>query len=141
PAAAKMARAAGFVREAGGGVRARVFTRMWLSLLSLWSWNAVPMLPPEQLLLPVWAPVSVYAFGCWARQTIVALQIVTALQPTTTVDFTIPELQTGEEREPHVLDRVLRFYERRPLPGARRQALEPAQPCAVPRPAARRSRT
>src|SRR5262249_31814585 len=133
PAAAKMARAAGFVREAGGGVRARVFTRMWLSLLALWSRNAVPMLPPEQILLPVWAPVSVYAFGCWARQTIVALQIVTALQPTTTVDFAIPELCTGEERGPHVLDRALRFYERRPLPWLRQKALDTAERWVVER--------
>jgi squalene-hopene/tetraprenyl-beta-curcumene cyclase len=106
---------------------------MWLSLLSLWSWNAVPMLPPEQILLPVWAPVSVYAFGCWARQTIVALQIVTAMQPTTTVDFAIPELRTREQRAPHVLDFVLRFYERRPLPWLRRKALDTAERWIVER--------
>ena len=33
----------------------------------------VPTLPPEQILLPVRAPLSIYSFGCWARQTIVAL--------------------------------------------------------------------
>ena len=41
----------------------------------------VPALPPEQMLLPPRAPLSIYSFGCWARQTIVALQIVTALRP------------------------------------------------------------
>src|SRR5207248_1580354 len=91
PEAAHMRRAAAFVRDAGGAERSRVFTRMWLSLLSLWSWNEVPMLPPEQILLPASAPVSIYAFGCWARQTIVALQVVTALQPATTVDFAIAD--------------------------------------------------
>ena len=133
PEAAHMRRAAVFVREAGGVERTRVFTRMWLSLLSLWSWNAVPMLPPEQILLPVWAPVSVYAFGCWARQTIVALQIVTALQPTTTVDLAIPELRTHEQRAPHVLDRVLRLYERRPPAWLRRKALDTAERWIVER--------
>jgi squalene-hopene/tetraprenyl-beta-curcumene cyclase len=133
PEAAHMRRAAAFVREAGGSERTRVFTRMWLSLLSLWSWNSVPMLPPEQILLPVWAPVSVYAFGCWARQTLVALQIVTSLQPATTVDFTIPELHAGEEPGPHVLDRVLRFYERRPLPWLRQKALDTAERWVVER--------
>src|SRR4051812_28539492 len=68
PEAAHMRRASAFVREAGGIEGSRVFTRMWLSLLSLWSWHAVPMLPPEQILLPTSAPLSVYAFGCWARQ-------------------------------------------------------------------------
>ncbi len=67
--------------SAGGAEASRVFTRMWLALLGLWSWDAVPTLPPEQILLPPRAPLSVYSFGCWARQTIVALSIVTALQP------------------------------------------------------------
>ena len=52
PDAAHMRRAAAFVRDAGGVERSRVFTRMWLSLLSLWSWKDVPTLPPEQILLP-----------------------------------------------------------------------------------------
>ena len=81
--AAHMRRAAAFVREAGGVAGSRVFTRMWLSLLGLWSWAEVPTLPPEQILLPVRAPLSIYSFGCWARQTIVALSIVTALRPST----------------------------------------------------------
>ena len=62
-----------------GSSGTRVFTRMWLSLLGLWSWADVPTLPPEQILLPSAAPLSIYSFGCWARQTIVALSIVTAL--------------------------------------------------------------
>src|SRR6516225_5440799 len=54
--AAHMRRAAAFVREAGGVAGSRVFTRMWLALLGLWSWAEVPTLPPEQILLPVSAP-------------------------------------------------------------------------------------
>jgi squalene-hopene/tetraprenyl-beta-curcumene cyclase len=133
PEAAHMRRAAAFVRDAGGVEHSRVFTRMWLSLLSLWSWNEVPMLPPEQILLPVSAPVSIYAFGCWARQTIVALQVVTALQPATAVDFEIPELLTGERRPPHVLDRALRAYERRAISPLRRKALDVAERWIVER--------
>jgi squalene-hopene/tetraprenyl-beta-curcumene cyclase len=133
PEAAHMRRAATFVRDAGGAERSRVFTRMWLSLLSLWSWNDVPMLPPEQILLPVSAPLSVYAFGCWARQTIVALQVVTALQPATTVEFEIPELLAGTPTPPHVLDRTLRLYERRPIGPLRRKALAAAERWIVER--------
>ena len=76
--AAHMRRAADMVRELGGVERTRVFTRMWLSLLSLWSWDDVPALPPEQVLLPARAPLSIYSFGCWARQTLVALSIASA---------------------------------------------------------------
>jgi squalene-hopene/tetraprenyl-beta-curcumene cyclase len=133
PEAAHMRRAAQLVREQGGVEAARVFTRMWLSLLSLWSWDEVPMLPPEQMLLPPAAPLSIYSFGCWARQTIVALQIVTALQPTTTVDFAIPELTTGEHPPPHPLDRALRLYERRPIGPLRQKALDAAERWIVAR--------
>ena len=93
--AAHMARAAAFIRDAGGVGQSRVFTRMWLSLLDLWSWGEVPTLPPEQILLPPRAPLSVYSFGCWARQTIVALSVVTALRPAVAVAFGIDELRAG----------------------------------------------
>src|SRR6202011_244512 len=39
--------AADSIRAAGGIERARVFTRVWLALFGLWSWDAVPSLPPE----------------------------------------------------------------------------------------------
>ena len=42
---------------------------------SLWSWEEVPAIPPELILLPPRAPLSIYSFGCWARQTIVALSV------------------------------------------------------------------
>jgi squalene-hopene/tetraprenyl-beta-curcumene cyclase len=133
PEAAHMRRAASFVRDSGGVAASRVFTRMWLSLLSLWSWNDVPMLPPEQMLLPTWAPLSIYAFGCWARQTIVALQIVTALQPRITVGFAIPELLMGERTEHHWIDRTIHIYDRRPNPAVRRRALAIAERWVVER--------
>src|ERR1044071_4033573 len=87
--------AAELVRDLGGIERTRVFTRMWLSLLSLWSWEDVPALPPEQILLPARAPLSIYSFGCWARQALVALWMASALQPSVNVPFAIRELRTG----------------------------------------------
>ena len=111
-----MARAAAFIREAGGAEQSRVFTRMWLSLIGLWSWQEVPTLPPEQILLPPRAPLSVYSFGCWARQTIVALSVVTALEPS---------------RAGRLRDR--RAALGRPLPvgrvGSLGQGLRPRRPC------------
>jgi squalene-hopene/tetraprenyl-beta-curcumene cyclase len=140
--AAHMRRAADMVRELGGVERTRVFTRMWLSLLSLWSWDDVPALPPEQVLLPARAPLSIYSFGCWARQTLVALSIASALKPSVDVPFGITELRTGDvvetPNEPvarafTLLDRGLHRYDRTPLSPLRRRALRAAERWVVER--------
>ena len=140
--AAHMRRAAEFVRDGGGVERSRVFTRMWLSLLSLWSWHDVPVIPPELMFLPPRAPLSIHAFGCWARQTIVALAIVSALRPTTPVPFGVDELLTGAPpvraadawgRAFELLDRGLHRYERRPVTALRRRALRAAERWVVDR--------
>jgi len=143
PGAEHMARAAAFIRGAGGAEQSRVFTRMWLSLIGLWSWKGVPTLPPEQILLPPRAPLSVYSFGCWARQTIVALSVVTALEPSRPVGFGIDELLSGGP-SPSVasdlwgrvfvlVDRAAHAYARRPVGLLRRQALRTAERWIVER--------
>ena len=123
PDAEHMRRARSVVSELGGLEATRVFTRMWLSLLGLWSWDTVPVLPPEQMYLPKRAPLSIYSFGCWARQTIVALQIATALKPVRPVDFAIDELARGTAPPRPLLDRVLHGYARHPFGPLRRRAL------------------
>lgn len=138
-----MRRAATYVRESGGVEATRVFTRMWLALLGLWSWAEVPVILPEQNLFPVRAPLSVYSFGCWARQTIVALSVSRALRPASPVPFTIDELVTGVVPEVPagdfwsrmfvVLDWALRHYERRPVGPLRRRALRSAERWIVER--------
>jgi squalene-hopene/tetraprenyl-beta-curcumene cyclase len=92
PDAPHMAKAAAFVRDAGGLPRSRVFTRLWLALFGLWPWDSLPALPPEVIFLPSWFPLNVYDFGCWARQTIVALTVVAAHRPVRPMPFGIEEL-------------------------------------------------
>ena len=71
-----------------GGLEAtRVFTRIWLALVGLWSWDELPELPPEMVFLPRWFPLNVYDFGCWARQTVVPLTIVGSLRPVRPLPF------------------------------------------------------
>ena len=130
-------RAAGdFIREAGGLEGARVFTHVWLALFGLWSWERVPALPPEVVLLPPSVPLNIYDFACWARQTIVALSIVKAHRPVRELGFDLEELRAREpaSRQPSRrgvwlgrLDRLLRVYERRPLAPLRRLALSRAE--------------
>jgi squalene-hopene/tetraprenyl-beta-curcumene cyclase len=100
PAADHMTRAATFVRREGGLENARVFTHMWLALFGLWEWDDRPDLPPELVFLPRWAPLNIYNWACWARQTIVPLTIVSALRPVHPVAFTAHGLRSGASRGP-----------------------------------------
>jgi squalene-hopene/tetraprenyl-beta-curcumene cyclase len=133
-----MRRAAAFVRAHGGVERARVFTHVWLALFGLWSWDRVPALPPEIVLLPRWVPLNVYDFACWARQTIVALSLVKAHRPVRPLGFALDELSSGEPPAARAarswhgrllagLDRVLRACERRPIEPLHRLALGRAE--------------
>jgi squalene-hopene/tetraprenyl-beta-curcumene cyclase len=147
PAEAEHMRAAAdFIRREGGIEQARVFTHVWLALFGLWSWDRVPALPPEVILLPASFPLNVYDFACWARQTIVALSIVKAHRPVRPLPFDLQELRAdgpthapagSPRRSGRVisrrrawltrLDRVLRAYEHRPLAPLRRLALGRAE--------------
>src|SRR3984893_18786548 len=91
-----MRAAAEFIRASGGLQRARVFTHVWLALFGLWSWDEVPALPPEIMLLPARVPLNIYDFACWARQTIGALALVTAPRPAHTFSFDLDELHAAE---------------------------------------------
>jgi squalene-hopene/tetraprenyl-beta-curcumene cyclase len=140
PEAEHMLAAAEFIRREGGLERARVFTHLWLALFGLWSWDRVPALPPEIVLMPSWVPLNVYDFACWARQTIVALSVVKAHRPVRPLHFDLDELnaprpaaggseQSGSHRGTWLarLDRALRAYERRPIGPLRRLALGRAE--------------
>ena len=99
PGASHMEAAARFILGAGGVEGTRVFTHIWLALFGLWSWDDVPAIPPEVLFLPSGFPLSIYEFGCWARQTVVALTVVTAQRPVRPLPFGIDELRSGRRPE------------------------------------------
>jgi squalene-hopene/tetraprenyl-beta-curcumene cyclase len=132
-----MARAQAFVLALGGLERTRVFTRIWLALFGLWSWEELPNLPPEMIFLPRWFPLNIYDFACWARQTVVALTVVGTVRPVRPLPFGVDELRTGAapaKFDPpwtvggffQRLDRVLAAYARSPLKPLRRLALRRA---------------
>ena len=77
----RLAGARRFIEDSGGIGASRVFTRIWLSLFGLWSWDEIPQLPPELVLMRPEMPISVYSFSCWARQTIVPLTVVMHYRP------------------------------------------------------------
>ena len=97
---AHMRMAAEWVREQGGVEGARVFTHVWLALFGLWPWERIPALPPEIAMLPRWAPLNIYDFGCWARQTIVALSLVMARRPKKALEFDLRDLHGAQPWTP-----------------------------------------
>jgi squalene-hopene/tetraprenyl-beta-curcumene cyclase len=129
PHAGHMERAGAWISARGGIAATRVFTRIWLALFGEWSWDELPVMPPELIYLPRWAPLNVYDWACWARQTIVPLTVVCSLRPVRPLPFTLDELRPpagqlapaaapGAGFDPWAkvfngLDRALRLAERR----------------------------
>jgi squalene-hopene/tetraprenyl-beta-curcumene cyclase len=60
-----------------------------------WSWDDLPVIPPEMIYLPAWFPLNVYDWACWARQTIVPLTIVGSLRPVRILPFGLNELHSS----------------------------------------------
>jgi squalene-hopene/tetraprenyl-beta-curcumene cyclase len=130
---------------AGGGVEGtRVFTRIWLALFGEWSWDDLPAMPPEVVLLPEWCPLNVSDWACWARQTVVPLTVVCTLRPRRDLGIDLRELRTGRPAVPpkrewswgygfHALDRVLHRYHRRPVRTLRTHAMRRAAEWIVAR--------
>jgi squalene-hopene/tetraprenyl-beta-curcumene cyclase len=129
--------AAEWIQANGGVERTRVFTRIWLALFGLWDWERLPVMPPELVLLPPQVPLNVYDWGCWARQTVVPLTIVSHFRPSRPLPFGIDELRTGAAEPPPApaastaglfqrADRVLHRYERLRTKPGRKAALRRA---------------
>ena len=129
----RLAGASAFVQSRGGIGAARVFTRIWLALFDLWPWEEVQAIPPEFVLLRPELPFSVYDFGCWARQTMVALSIVMHYRPVRH----LPEARLAREldlgpipRRPsawNLADSFLRWYNGQPFQPGRGRALAYAE--------------
>jgi squalene-hopene/tetraprenyl-beta-curcumene cyclase len=139
-----MREAADLIRALGGLERTRVFTRVWLALFGAWPWEQLPVMPPEMVLLPRWAPLNIYSFACWARQTIVPLTIVFAHRPVRPLPFGLEELRGAEPWSPPEgastrgralakLDQLLHVYERLPVHPFRGHAMARAERWIVQR--------
>ncbi|MCP3818287.1 squalene--hopene cyclase [Streptomyces sp. A3M-1-3] len=100
-----MALASAWIRAHGGIAASRVFTRIWLALFGWWNWDDLPELPPELIFLPPWFPLNIYDFGCWARQTIVPLTVVSAKRPVRPAPFALEELH-ADARNPSPAKRL-----------------------------------
>jgi squalene-hopene/tetraprenyl-beta-curcumene cyclase len=99
-----------YIRREGGIPKSRIFTKCFMALIGQWPWQRMVPIPPELVLLPPSAPVSIYNFACWARQTFVALAVAQSLRPVRHADVDLREIgaipgRTRPPRRPHRLRR------------------------------------
>lgn len=145
PQLPRMQKAREFILAKGGVPNARVFTKIWLALFGQWSWHAIPILPPETILMPHWFFINIYSFASWARATIVPLSLIMVKQPRKVVPKSaeIHELFPGGFRRDHTAfqkpttwfswrnffyfaDWCLRKYEKVPFKLGRKRAISKA---------------
>jgi squalene-hopene/tetraprenyl-beta-curcumene cyclase len=80
PHAAHMVRARAAIVARGGLLRANVFTRILLAQFGDLSWNDVPTIPVELILLPRWFPIHLSRMSYWARTVMVPLLVLATLK-------------------------------------------------------------
>jgi len=76
-----MKRAREAILARGGAIHSNVFTRFTLAMYGVVTWRAVPTLPVEVMLLPMWSPFHLNKISYWARTTLVPLMVLAALKP------------------------------------------------------------
>jgi len=76
-----MVRAREVVLGLGGARACNSFTRFYLALLGQISYDEVPYVPPELLLVPPRLPFSLASMSSWTRTIIVPLMVISAFKP------------------------------------------------------------
>jgi len=145
PDTSEMSKARSFILAHGGVEKARVFTKIWFAMMGEWDWRGVPVLPVEFVLLPPRFPMSIYSFGCWARQTIVPMAIIMTERPVVPLpaeqridelyvrgranaDLRVPVIKrTPRARLFQLADKLLRLYAKLPAQPGRRHAMRRAE--------------
>ena len=93
PQASWMERGHATALRLGGIPRMNTYAKLYLALLGQFSWEKLPTIPVEMVLLPNWFPFSLYRISSWSRAMIVPLAILNHLRPTRHLH---PDLQIRE---------------------------------------------
>ena len=86
PEAPHMRQARELILGLGGAERVNTFTNFFLACLGQVSWNAVPSIPPEIVLLPRWSYFHLDKVSAWTRTMILPLSLVVTLRPVRRID-------------------------------------------------------
>ncbi|HEV7813530.1 MAG TPA: squalene--hopene cyclase [Janthinobacterium sp.] len=76
-----MRRARAAILAQGGAEASNVFTRTLLALFGVMPWQAVPMMPVEIMLFPLWFPFHLSKVSYWSRTVLVPLLVLNSLRP------------------------------------------------------------
>ncbi len=72
----RMARQA--IQALGGVGKVNSYTKVYLAMLDLHSWDEVPAIPPEVVLLPRFFYINIYEISYWSRAILIPLSILYA---------------------------------------------------------------
>ncbi len=133
------------IHQLGGLEATNSYTRFYLALVGAISWDLVPAIPPELMLLPNWFYVNLYEMSSWTRGIVIPLTILFAKKP----GWRVPQHAQVDElfRDPArkaaafawdrkvlswrnaflALDRLLKLHERMPWKPFRKRALSLAK--------------
>jgi len=143
PNAPEMVRALKCIFTLGGVRKARVFTKIFLAMLGQSSWDDVPAMPVEIILLPKSFYFNIYEMSSWSRGTVVPLTIVAAHKPIWPLkpEQSVREMFTSADQDLSVqskksgwnwpncflfVDKVLKFLGKSPIKPFRGWALKRA---------------
>jgi squalene-hopene/tetraprenyl-beta-curcumene cyclase len=101
----RMLKAREMARNLGGVPRMNTFSKLYLALIGLVTWNHVPTIPCEVLLIGKWFHVNFWEMSNWSRAMIIPLAIINHFRPTRPVGVDLDELYPNGKWE---LDEPLR---------------------------------
>jgi squalene-hopene/tetraprenyl-beta-curcumene cyclase len=146
PDAPHMAAARRTILSMGGVDACNSFTKIYLSIFGQYEWDKCPAVPPELILLPDWAPFSIYRMSSWSRAIVVPLSIIWSHRPSCSVPerAAIAELRVSAAPRPdaqrrrglrerfwrsvfYAIDRTLQKVESWEYTPLRRRALDLAE--------------
>jgi len=145
PYAPNLVRAREIVHRLGGLEHSNSYVRFYLALVGAVSWDLVPSIPPELMLIPSWFIFNIYEMSSWTRGIVIPMAILSALRP----DWKLPERARVDElfKDPErktaaldwseqilswknvflAVDRGLKLYEKSPWKPFRRRAIREAK--------------
>jgi len=145
PYAPNLVRAREIVHRLGGLEHSNSYVRFYLALVGAVSWDLVPSIPPELMLIPSWFIFNIYEMSSWTRGIVIPMAILSALRP----DWKLPERAHVDElfKDPErktaaldwseqilswknvflAVDRGLKLYEKWPWKPFRRRAIREAK--------------
>jgi squalene-hopene/tetraprenyl-beta-curcumene cyclase len=145
PYAPNLVRAREMVHRLGGLEHSNSYVRFYLALVGAVSWDLVPSIPPELMLIPHWFIFNIYEMSSWTRGIVIPMAILSSLRPNWRLPehAHVDELFKDPERKTAALDwsdqllswknvflavdRGLKLYEKSPWKPFRQRAIREAK--------------